>query len=111
MDKLGIFGLVGKKTGKHSFNIYDMKTALDSVGGIYIVTKRSKNNEGKYEHKVIYIGETKNLKDRFSNHHRQSCFDKNNSNCICFLQEENESKRLEIEKDLIETVSPPCNRE
>lgn len=39
MNKLATFGLEGKKTGKHSFDVYDIKSDLDSLAGVYVVTR------------------------------------------------------------------------
>lgn len=57
----------------------------------------------------MYVGITDDLSSRFRNHHKESCFDKYNANCICIYLESSKMQRAAIEKDLIDAYSPPCN--
>ena len=87
---------------------YSIDTSFNSVGAVYFITKRSKDNGG-HNHTRIYVGETGDLSTRFDDHHKAGCFNEHDANCICVYQEESESKRLKIEKDLIDNYNPPCN--
>jgi hypothetical protein len=49
------------------------------------------------------------LKIRFSTHHKQACFDKNNANVLGWISEANEQTRQSIEADLIDGLKPSCN--
>ena len=50
---------------------------------------------------LIYIGQTGDLKDRFSDHHKKKCFSENDPNCLCVLIEKDKETRLSIESDLM----------
>ena len=101
----------GKSEKKYKFEIFDINTEWnDNISAIYIVTKRKQKDDGGYSHNIIYIGRTKDLKERHSNHHQQDCFDKHNANCICIYQEENEQKLIDIETDLIQGNTTKCNQ-
>ena len=51
----------GKSGKKYLFNIYELNTSFNSVGGIYVFTKRIAKQAGSGTHTVIYIGKTENL--------------------------------------------------
>ena len=60
-------------------------------------------------HTVLYIGQTSDLSERFDNHHKKTCFDRNRKTHIAAMLESSEAKRLRIEGDLISNYSPTCN--
>ncbi|MAT56654.1 MAG: hypothetical protein CMF23_01625 [Ignavibacteriae bacterium] len=110
MTKYGTVTFTGKSGSKYEFTIYSFDTDFkDNVSCVYFVTKRSQSSNGNHSHTRIYVGETSDLSERFSNHHKQKCFKKNNANCICIYLEKSEKTRLEIEQDLIDNYNPPCN--
>lgn len=100
--------LKGKSGTEYSFGIYSLDTSFNEVGGVYIFTKRVKN-ENKYSHTNIYIGKTDDLSTRFNNHHKKNCISQNKANCICVKQVDSEKERTEIETDLLLGNSTPCN--
>jgi len=107
---MSIVTFTGKSEKKYEFEIYDIDSEWnDNISAVYIVTKRYKKDDGGYLHNKIYIGRTKDLKDRHSNHHQQLCFDKYNANCICIYQEEDEQQLIDIETDLIQGNTTKCN--
>ncbi len=68
-----------------------------------------KKTDGSYSYKIIYIGQTDNLKERHSSHHKQECFDNNGATHLCVLIEQLQKERLRIECDLINNYQLICN--
>ncbi len=107
---MAIITLTGNSGKKYEFKIHDINVKWkDNISAIYIVTKRYKKDNGEYTHERIYIGRTKDLKERHSNHHQQNCFYRHNANHICIYQEKNEQKLIDIETDLIQGNTTKCN--
>ena len=112
MSKLGTITFTGSSGTEYEFNVYSWGTNFKKdFGAVYFVTKRSKKSDSGYSHTRIYIGQTEDMSTRFDNHHKQECFGEYDANCICVCGEQDEDKRLEIEKDLIDNYNPPCNGE
>lgn len=110
MSKLGTVQFTGRSGVKYSFNVYLWGTKFKKdYGAVYFITKRTKKSNGSYSHERIYVGQTSDMSTRFDNHHKKSCFDKHNKNCVCVYGEEDEDTRLEIENDLLDNYDPPCN--
>ena len=109
MAKHGNITFTGKSTTEYIFTIYSFDASFKAVGAVYFITNRHKDNNDGHSHTTIYVGETEDLSTRFDNHHKQVCFNKYNANCICTLAIGSESRRLKIEKDLIDNYNPPCN--
>jgi len=103
--------LTGVSGNQYVFEVYSKDTTFNAVGGVYAITSRQQNDQGGFSHTRIYIGQTDNLSTRFDNHHRLDCFNRKNWNCICVHRDDNESSRLEKERDLIDNYDTPCNRE
>lgn len=108
MSKYGTVTFTGASGSKYEFDAYPISTEFNSGGAIYFITKRTVSN-GKASHTRIYVGQTKDISERFDDHHKQDCFDKHGANCICVHGDSNESSRLKKESDLIENYDPPCN--
>lgn len=108
MAKISTIELTWISGKKYTFIVYSSDTVFKAIGGIYMISKR--NNQEK-THKFIYIWETGDLSTRFSNHHRQSCFDQRWYNCISVYLEDDEDERLIIEEDLIDEYDLPCNKQ
>jgi hypothetical protein len=109
MAKIGTLTLTGASGNQYSFNVYPTDTGFKSMGAVYYISKRIEKEDGTGTHTKIYIGQTGDLSERFDSHHKESCFKKHNANCVSILQESSEKTRLEIEGDLIEAYTPPCN--
>lgn len=105
MSQITTLTLTGFSGNQYTFGVYRYGTNFNAIGAVYAVTYR--NSVSK--HDIIYIGQTEDLSDRFDNHHKESCFIRNNANCICVHTESNENLRLRIEQDLIHNYNPPCN--
>ncbi len=111
MTKHGTVTFRGQSGTKYEFTAYSRDTSFSAVGAVYFMTKRTKKDEGGFEHVHIYVGETGDLSDRPLNHHRKACFDREGANCVCVYTESKKSERLKIETDLREFYDPSCNRE
>jgi excinuclease UvrABC nuclease subunit len=110
MSNASTLDLTGSSGKKYKFYVYELGTSFKKVGGVYAITKRT-SSQGSNSHSVIYIGKTDDLSERFDNHHKQDCVDKNGANRICVRQVESEADRDSIEKDLIKNYQPKCNEQ
>ena len=110
MNILATVALEGISGKKYEFEVYCWDTEFPSnMGAVYVITHRHISRAKCYSHKEIYVGQTEDLSTRFYNHHKKECFKSNSANCKCIYKENSESKRLEIEKDLIRNYQPICN--
>lgn len=96
----------GASGSQYKFYLYPWGTGLKALGGIYMVLRKSNQNGN---HSVLYIGQTGDLSERFDNHHKKPCFDRNRKTHIAAMLESFEAKRLRIEDDLIKNYKPDCN--
>jgi predicted GIY-YIG superfamily endonuclease len=104
--------LIGASGVTYNFNVHSKDVTFKALGAVYVITRRyQKQGSITFTHDIIYIGQTKDLSSRFYDHHRETCFNRNNWNCICVHQDANEASRLKKEADLIAAQNPPCNRE
>lgn len=109
MDSIQTLDLKGASGKVYKFRRYPIDSDWISVSAVYIVIRKQKKTDGSYSYKIIYIGQTDDLKARHSSHHKQDCFDKNGATHLCVLIEELEGERLRIERDLINNYQPICN--
>jgi hypothetical protein len=109
MAKLSTVSLDGASGRKYIFDTHDMNEAHESVGGIYVVTKRYKDSDEVQNHKVIYIGQTSDLSTEFDNHPKADCFSEHEANCICTLTEKDERTRESAVRDLTKYYDRVCN--
>jgi DNA-binding Xre family transcriptional regulator len=84
-------------TGMPSMPVADRKI-FPEEGVVYIVWG---------EKKLLYIGQTKNLRKRFLHHHRLIEFLNSDTNVSWFSEEE--CNRLEVESALIDLLDPELN--
>jgi excinuclease UvrABC nuclease subunit len=101
-----IITATGASGAKYSFYVYPWGTDLRQVGGVYMILRKESQN-GNYD--VLYVGQTNDLSERFDNHHKQPCFDRNRKTHIAAMVEPSEVRRLKIEADLIKKYNPSCN--
>ncbi len=109
MKKIATLILTGALGIKYALDVYPYGTEFNAIGTVYYISKRTEKADGTGSHDKIYIGETRDLSERFDNHHKESCFKMHSANCISIHEESNEDKRFNIEKDLIDAYNPPCN--
>ena len=101
--------LTGISGRVYTFEIYPIDTTIKPVGAVYVFTSARPNANGGHIHNIVYIGQTGNLNERLSYHHKEGCIDRNGANRICIRVTPNESDRLRIEADLIAKYQPPCD--
>jgi predicted GIY-YIG superfamily endonuclease len=87
-----------------TFKIYSKSTKWNPVPCVYVVTKDTSSG-----HTVLYVGETEDMADRFSGHHKESCFKRNGWTNVCTYREPSQTKRRQIEADLLKNRNPVCN--
>jgi hypothetical protein len=95
-----------KSGTRHRFWIYPRGTRFNEpCPGIYIYARET------FPHKwsPIYIGQTKNVNVRLTNHEQQECLDQNGATHIHVSIIADAKSRLTIQKDLIEQWKPVCN--
>ncbi|MCK5589247.1 MAG: GIY-YIG nuclease family protein [Candidatus Pacebacteria bacterium] len=61
--------------------------------------------------KLIYIGITSDINERFLDHHKEDCWRRNisHTNTLYILREGNESVRERIEQEIRDNFNTPCN--
>lgn len=108
------FTIKGVSGETYTFSMYtfddfnELKNGFNPVEAIYIFTVRSWNGQ-KYTHNLVYCGETDNLSTRFDNHHAESCIKQKRANCISIMITNGERQRKQIETDILEGNTFPCN--
>jgi hypothetical protein len=100
-DRVTVKGASGRA---YEFMVYPWGQKFNPVGGEYLVLKRQIGNYG-----ILYIGQTGDLSERFDDHHKQGCFDRNAKTHIGVRVENSEAGRLAIESDLLGNYKTVCN--
>ena len=104
MPKVGTISVTGASGRTYVFDVYPWGTQFNPVGAVYLVLRKNQIN-----YSILYIGQTGDLSERFDDHHKRPCFDRNNKTHVGIYLESSESKRLGVESDLLGRHSPPCN--
>ena len=106
-----ILKLQGQSKQNYSFSLFTIETEFkEGYGGVYVFIKGVKIADNKnYNCTTLYIGKTKEFKDRFYDHEKCDEAKKKGFNIIGIYKEANDSKRLAIEEDLIKSKSPQLN--
>lgn len=94
----------------YELDSFDFEDNLDlkEKMGIYVFTTRSKDKDGKYSHKIHYVGKTTDYAKRFYHHHKADELKEVNPNCLAIYScKENEMDALEVA--LIEKWKPELN--
>ena len=81
----------------YTLELYPMNSSWNSVPGVYVIIRKGQLE--RYD--TIYIGETKDLKERMSNHHKKFCFKQHRATHLGFLYETSIAKRLYVEKSKV----------
>lgn len=97
------------KVGAYAFEVYTTDTNFNSVGAVYIFSKRVPSPDGGGTHTFLYIGQTHSLADRIPNHEKWHCVKDYDVNCICVHRDNNANSRQHKEIDLLSVNKAPCN--
>jgi hypothetical protein len=90
----------------YTYEIHPIDTSFKGLPGNYIFAKETKPNTWT----PVYIGETSNLSERFDDHHKKPCVDRNGATHIhVHVNDAGEAARRAEEQDLIAAYRPPCN--
>jgi len=104
MAKVDTISATGDSGRSYSFDVYPWGPSFNSAGAVYMVLKKNGSN-----YDPIYIGQTGDLSERFDNHHKRDCFDRHGKTHIAVHGGSSESRRFDIETDLVRNYSPVCN--
>jgi hypothetical protein len=96
--------LTGASGDEYVFEVDALGADLNPVGALYAITHRHGD-----QHTVVYIGQSANLSDRFTNHQKWECFDDNGADCLCVHRDADKDSRLRKELDLMIRYRPLCN--
>lgn len=107
MAQEGKVTVVGASGRAYEFMVYPWGQEFNPVGGVYLVLKRKLGIQMTYE--ILYVGQTGNLSERFDDHHKQQCFDRNARTHIGVRGVSTERDRLAIECDLLGRYKTACN--
>jgi hypothetical protein len=98
----------GKSGKQYQYWIHSIGTTFKEVSGNYIYAKETR--PGYWT--PCYIGQTKNLNDRLSDHKKEVCAKRHGATHIhAHTNAQGEAVRLAEEKDLIINHQPPCNEQ
>ena len=90
---------IGKSGNSYKYHIYKLPPNFKNASGNYIFTKLNTNNKWV----PIYIGETKDLSERFDDHHKMPCIKRKGVTHIhAHLNQEGEVARRQEESDLLD---------
>lgn len=88
MSRLGTVTFTSDSGNKYKFNVYSRDSNFKALAAVYFFTKRIKKSNGRYNHsKHVYVGQTKDLSERFDDHHKMPCIKRNGANSICIHTE------------------------
>jgi hypothetical protein len=108
MEKISDATFKGK-FGTYAFEVYTTDTVFNSVGAVYIFSKRTPGSDGTHKHIFLYIGQTHSLNERIPNHEKWYCVRNYGVNCICVHRDNDANSRLHKEIDLLSVNKTPCN--
>src|SRR5436853_4415252 len=94
----------GKSGERYAFQAFPLETKFKAVGAVYLVTERTFDDttfRTRASHRSIAIGQTADLATSLIESERVKLRAKG-ANCICVCAEGDETRRVEIERDLIE---------
>ena len=109
MPSLGSTAFKGRSGRAYRFKVYALGTKLRRLSGVYVVTKRRRNEQGKYGHIALYVGQTEDLSQPFDQHHKAAEFLRRGANSICLQSDDSEDSRVVKQGDLVAALRPACN--
>lgn len=100
MANLGRITAQGVSGAQYQLGVYSMETTFKPLGGVYCFLC---GND------PVYVGITGDLSTRFSGHHKESEILRHRADRIAILLEQDEQRRLQIERDLLKAYRWKCN--
>lgn len=96
---------LGESETKYKFTIYPIHNDFTDIRAVYCFLSE--------DYDVLYVGESKQIKTRFSNHHQTECIDNNGGVYVGILEMPRSTKktRVDIETDIRHFYDPPCNEQ
>lgn len=96
----------GKSGKEYKYWIFEIGHPLKQVPGNYCFAKETEPSKWR----PIYFGETKDLSERFDNHHKITCIRREGATHIhAHESSADKETRLTEEADLVERWHPECN--
>ena len=99
-------GLRGASGKIYSFHACALELALNDVGAVYALTKRTIQSDGRDFFSVIYLGQTEKLGSAIAKHRAQLWALEHECNSVCVHLEDDVTKRMGIIDDLAKYYSP-----
>lgn len=99
----------GASGSTYDFEAYSLNSSFNNIGAIYAFTEQYYDSQGTSRYRPLYIGKTGELGDRIDGHEKWGCVNANGANSICVHSESSATKRTDIETDLLNNYSTPCN--
>ena len=109
MASLGKAVLKGGSGKTYRFKLFALGARFRKISGVYVITNRSQNAVGRYQHVTLYVGQTEDFSQPFEKHHKAKEFKRHGANCICLQSDNSEDSRRAKEQDLIAAFRPVCN--
>ena len=106
MSILGSCVFTGSSGSRYQFTSYTTDHEFEDTSAVYILSKSRIENKKRF-HSVMYIGESSELSTRLSHH--QHLDESINSILVMYIP--SKTDRLRVERDLIEHYNPPRNVE
>ena len=96
----------GASGHKYRYRIYPIGQTFKAIPGNYIFAKETESHRWR----PVYIGETSDLSERFNNHHKMTCIQRNGATHIMVHSNDaGVAARRREEADLLANHSPTCN--
>ena len=108
MGTLELLMLRGSSGAVYPFKVYALPADMPSAGAVFVLSRRTMENDGRGSHNPIHIGQAEDLADSLCHYQDLPCFQDYHANCICVYIDEDERDRSEIENDVLKYYSTPC---
>ena len=99
----------GDSGSTYDFTVYPINSSFQNFGAVYVFTKEYNDSQGTTRYRPLYIGRTGELGDRINGHEKWGCVNENGANSICVYWESSATQRRQIETDLLNNYTTPCN--
>ncbi len=109
MSKIATITLLGVAGECYEFGVYPFNHSFPPVGAVYYISKRTTSGDHKGSHTSLYIGQNGDISARFKNNRKQSCIVEHGANSIRLHVDNNETSRLDKERDFLSALQPLCN--